>query len=145
MDFSKKKRKKLNSKESLKYLRLCWEYLNQSRFNGELLSTPTFLLSSSPKYLGAYRLKVDNKGVLINQEILVSDEAFNSPEWLFLDTLLHEMCHQYCVENLGLRKNFHGKIWKNKCLEVGARPETKHHGPVDIDKEVNFVKITLIP
>jgi predicted SprT family Zn-dependent metalloprotease len=41
----------------------------------------------------------------------------NSPEEI-LDTLLHEIAHALVGP-----KHSHDRVWKRKCLEIGARPE----------------------
>jgi len=44
------------------------------------------------------------------------------------DTILHEIAHALSFLRYGTNGKGHGRLWKNVCKEIGARPERLHKG-----------------
>lgn len=44
------------------------------------------------------------------------------------DTILHEIAHALAFLRYGTKGKGHGKLWKQVCREIGARPERLHKG-----------------
>ena len=44
------------------------------------------------------------------------------------DTILHEIAHALSFLRYGSKGKGHGRLWKNICKEIGARPERLHKG-----------------
>lgn len=44
------------------------------------------------------------------------------------DTILHEIAHALSFLRYGIKGKGHGKLWKQVCREIGARPERLHKG-----------------
>ena len=44
------------------------------------------------------------------------------------DTILHEIAHALSFLRYGTKGKGHGRLWKNVCKEIGARPERLHKG-----------------
>jgi len=47
------------------------------------------------------------------------------------DTILHEIAHALSFLRYGRDGKGHGRLWKNVCKEIGARPERLHKGILD--------------
>ena len=89
-----------------------WDYLNEKAFGGEMVR---------PRFRVEYRLFLKHQG----RKYLMYGAYFNGTiyiSWLHdaeskLETLFHEMCHQYICEILDEHWAGHGKLFK----EVYAR------------------------
>ena len=47
------------------------------------------------------------------------------------DTILHEIAHALAFMRYGTKGKGHGRLWKNVCKEIGARPERLHKGVLE--------------
>ena len=116
-------RLKMKDSEITKFLKETWQELNESKFESSLKKCPKFLITSKELFLAAYYFEVSNKNKIVSTKIIISKKLFfKAKKKVFLDALLHEMAHQYCVEVLDFREEEHGPIWKMICKAVGAVP-----------------------
>ena len=47
------------------------------------------------------------------------------------DTILHEIAHALSFMRYGDKGTGHGRLWKQVCREIGARPERVHKGVLE--------------
>ena len=119
---NKKDRNQLSEKQGIKALELLWADLNDSNFKGALSACPVFEISPSVKYLAGYSFNLVKKKA-VNGKIIISAKLFYlAPKHIFIDALLHEMAHQFCIEELNLPFEGHGKIWQFISQSCGANP-----------------------
>lgn len=119
---TKQERQQLNSAQALKALYFWWAELNDSNFQGALKKCPDFIISDKVKYLAAYSFKLTGKKVHGGKIIISTKLFYHAPKSIFKDALLHEMAHQFCIEELHLPFEEHGSIWKFICKACGANP-----------------------
>lgn len=124
---TKKQRAKITKLNINDCLQQLWHQLNKECFHSGLEHCPEFVICDTPNFLAAYSFKI-KKRVIYDTKIIFSKKLFyQASQHFFLDALLHEMSHQYCVEVLGLPEEGHGKIWKMICQGCGATPTAKTH------------------
>ena len=119
---TKKNRQTLTEKAALKSLALLWQELNDTHFLGNLKKCPKFIISKKVKYLAAYSFSWKGRKIFGTQIIMSHQLFYHAPQKIFIDALLHEMAHQFCIEVLNLKNEEHGKIWQLICKAIGANP-----------------------
>ena len=118
-------RLKMKEVEIIEFLKETWNDLNESKFESSLTKCPKFEMTSKELFLAAYYFETTPKNKIVNTKIIISKKLFfKAKKRVFLDAILHEMAHQYCVEVLGLEPD-HGPTWKMICKAIGAVPNEK--------------------
>ncbi len=92
-----------------------WRGANYQLFH-EMMSSPTFVLTDSQQYLGRW--------VPYERSIELSRELLLNHQWIaVIETLKHEMVHQYVDEVLGVRdQSAHGPVFQRVCAEKHIDP-----------------------
>ncbi len=75
-----------------------------------------FKLNRNKRQIGLTRWKKTPSGVEKSISLSVYFIEHNE-EWVIRDVILHEIAHALCGLEAG-----HSKVWKDKCIEIGARP-----------------------
>lgn len=107
--------------DQLKYVRKMWREYNTTLFHGKLnpVAFKMMPVKSVVKTLGLYTFGGSRTINLIS----MSPNVFMAGKDAFRNTLVHEMCHQYVVENLKLPKDGHGPAWQRTMRSVGLSPD----------------------
>ncbi|QDH83610.1 SprT-like domain-containing protein [Achromobacter phage Motura] len=102
---------------TIKYL---WNLLNKSKFKGEL-DEPNFTLL---KDQGSH-FKLRGYWQRIGRNLALSPRLFNAKPEIFLEILVHEMCHQATSEISMVYSEpeaGHGPVWKSWMVKCGLDP-----------------------
>lgn len=127
-----------------RYLRVLYQYLNETRFGGGLpTDVPIRLSSRMQTSLGHMVPAVHPDGRRYVLEIALNVDLMlvgNGAERL--DTLLHEMAH--VADYLTSGHYGHGSTWKAWARKVGCRPETIYDRPV-VRRRRRGEQVTRVP
>ncbi len=121
----------------LKRLRDEWQTLNRDKLANRL-KLPVFLIDRANRRLGFWDDRQRTLGI--------SEQHIWQHPWLdVVETLKHEMAHQYVTEALGIRdETSHGGAWKEACrlLDIPAQATaTPGHAPeTETDRMLAKVK-----
>lgn len=95
---------------TLRALKRCYAELNVSHFRGTL-KPPTLVLTDSTQFLGRWQPE--------DRTIAMTRTAIANGWGIALEVLKHEMAHQHVEENLGLRGEAHGPVFRGLCEQLG--------------------------
>ena len=100
----------------LNKLRDEWQTVNRDKLQGKL-KVPIFLIDTANRRLGFWDAKQRTLGI--------SEQHIWQHPWLdVLDTLRHEMAHQYVSEVLGIHdETSHGTAWRETCRLLDVLPQ----------------------
>ena len=121
----------------LKRLRDEWQTVNKEKLNARL-KLPVFVIDRTSKRLGHWDHHQRTLGL--------SEQHIWQHPWLdVIDTLKHEMAHQYVSEVLGiLDETSHGTAWRDTCKLLDCLPHataTPGHAPeTETDRMLQKVK-----
>ena len=103
-----------------------WQQINYQLFDSQL-KAPSFQLISNPSLLGQWNPR--DRIISVQKRLLMS-----SP-WLdVIETIKHEMAHQFVSEILKVEENAHGPVFKQVCRDRNII--SKAQGTVERDPEV---------
>ncbi len=121
----------------LKRLRDEWQTLNRDKLQNRL-KLPIFLIDRASKRLGFWDPRQRTLGI--------SEQHIWQHPWLdVVETLKHEMAHQYVSEVAGIHdETSHGQAWKEACRLLDILPQataTPGHAPeTETDRMLQKVK-----
>lgn len=117
----------------IKYITERWNYFNDVLFGAAMRFPSTIVIENKKNMLGSWHWGYRRMMVGRYQFMATNDREL-------LNTLVHEMCHQYVDEVLHSRDpDAHGKEWMDTMVSVGLPPSAKFTGP----KEVLMDKVEL--
>jgi hypothetical protein len=114
----------------LRYLEERWHYFNKHLFGGSM-RVPNFVISKAKRTLGVWRAGKREFELGVRMFLLREDKET-------LNTIIHEMCHQYVSEVLKVRNleemgpTGHGPAWQNTMAAVGLPTGDKFEGHPDV-------------
>lgn len=117
--------KKINKYSRLAgYLEKIYDRLNADFFEGAL-KRPVITIQNTPKAYGHYTVQevwvVDGTEL---HEINIGAGTLNEPVEIIISTLVHEMCHQYNEEVLGVQDTSRNNVYHNENFKTAA----ENHG-----------------
>ncbi len=117
---------KVTPTKQVPYLKKLWQFFNREKF-GHKMVEPAILCSKIPPFprmksttSGAYS---QGYGARSASVIWINQRIFNAREHIFLETLVHEMCHQAVAEiDRNQLDGDHGPNWKSWMTRCGLKP-----------------------
>lgn len=110
-------------------IRKAWQQINYQLFNSQL-KEPSFELLSNEDLLGQWRSR--------DRIIAIQKKLILTVPWLeVLETLKHEMAHQFVSEILQVQESAHGPIFRKVCQErqIISKAQAK------IEKDPQVIKL----
>jgi predicted SprT family Zn-dependent metalloprotease len=110
-----------NPQDQLRYIRKMWKTYNAELFQNKLkpVAIKLMVVKAKARGLGVFTY---NRGFVTNS-ITISPRVFMAGKEVFRTTLVHEMCHQYCVDVLNLQGEGHGVNWQRTMRMAGLKPD----------------------
>jgi predicted SprT family Zn-dependent metalloprotease len=109
------------------FLHEAWKELNITKFGGRLRMPYLQFM----KMQGATSMRLRGVWSPRNRQLKISPRLFNASQNFFIETLLHEMCHQACYELSAMspeeaadnrKHKGHGRVWSAWMRKVGLNP-----------------------
>lgn len=106
---------------TLKFLRDTFNRFNREIF-GNGLPVPTFKVTNARTFLGKFQHKKYpySKGIL-NEFIITLSNAFDVPQDVLEDTIIHEMIHYEIAFNKVKDNSAHGDVFLNRMDEINSK------------------------
>ncbi len=98
-----------------------WIFLNTHKFAGRMRMPVLNLM----KDMGERSMRARGRWWAHNRKLEVSPRMFNGSQEFFVETVLHEMCHQAVSEidrTIETDEQGHGPIWRRWMRHVGLNP-----------------------
>ncbi len=99
-----------------------WHYLNTNKFHGAMKEPKLGLLKNATS---AFRMRGRAYWISSDRVLNISPRMFNGSQNYFVETMLHEMCHQAVSEIDHVEDNTnggHGSHWTHWMRKVGLNP-----------------------
>lgn len=97
-----------------------YDLINRDFFEGQL-NRPVITIQNTPKYYGHYSVadvwSVDGDNV---HEINIGAGILDMPIEIIISTLIHEMCHQYNNEIIGVQDTSRNNVYHNEHFKKTA-------------------------
>lgn len=114
-------RAQTNPSARLKFCTDLWKYFNTTKF-GSKLGMPNIRLL---KNVAGTSFRTRGYWNPSNRKLAVSPRLFNASQEFFVETFLHEMCHQAVSEidrKIEYENQSHGPLWASWMRKVGLNP-----------------------
>ena len=84
----------------------------------------TFKFDNAKRRFG--QCNYNKKTISISKPLTLANLEFN--EFQIKDTILHEIAHARAFILYGRQAANHGRLWKQVCIEIGAKPQVTYSG-----------------
>ena len=126
----------------------CWKIFNKEKFSNRL-DLPVILVAAKHQAknmataLGVFTHYSSGGGM----QLFISTRTFKKSFSMYLEVLLHEMCHQATATISNLPDNAHGEVWQHWMTKVGLDPKRFSYKDFDdnstesLEKESDMIRI----
>ena len=128
-----------------KFTAECWKIFNKEKFSNRL-DLPVILVAAKHQSknmataFGVFTYRLLGSGN-IGMQLFISTRTFKKSFSMYLEVLLHEMCHQATVTISKLPDGGgHGEVWQHWMTKVGLDPKRFNYKDFDDDSTESLEK-----